>query len=64
MVFPVMLNNLISSVGFGWGQRVCGFLSLALLLLAAVLIRPTGMRRTNSLFLLDAFAKPAYSLQI
>lgn len=64
MVFPVMLKDLISSIGFGRRQRVCGFLSLALLLLAAVLSRPTGMRRTNSLFLLDAFAKPAYSLQV
>jgi MFS family permease len=64
IIFPVVLNNLIPSIGFGWAQRVCGFLSLALLLLAAVLIRPTGMRRKNSLFLLDAFAKPAYYLQV
>jgi MFS family permease len=64
IIFPIVLNNLIPSIGFGWAQRVCGFLSLALLLPAAVLLRPTSMRRKNSLFLLDAFAKPAYYLQV
>jgi MFS family permease len=64
IIFPVVLNNLIPSIGFAWAQRVCGFLSLALLLVAAVFIRPTGMRRKNSLFLLGAFAKPAYYLQV
>jgi len=64
IIFPVILNNLIPSIGFAWAQRACGFLSLALLLVAAVFIRPTGMRRKNSLFLLDAFAKPAYYLQV
>lgn len=64
IIYPVMLNNLIPSVGFGWAQRVCGFLSLGLLLLAAVLLRQTSMRRRNSLFLLEAFAKPAFFLQV
>lgn len=64
IIYPVILNNLLPSVGFGWAQRTCGFLSLFLLAIAAITIRPTGMRRKNSFILLEAFRKPAYSLQV
>jgi MFS family permease len=63
---PVIMTNLLQtpSVGFAWGQRVCGFLSLFLLGIAAVTIRPTPVRRKGSFILLEAFLKPAYSLQV
>ncbi|THZ53733.1 MFS general substrate transporter [Aureobasidium pullulans] len=64
IVYPVILNNLISSIGFGWAQRVCGFLSLFLLAIAAVSLRPSGMRRKGNFILLDAFRNPTYSLQV
>ncbi|CAD0048075.1 unnamed protein product [Aureobasidium pullulans] len=64
IVYPVILNNLIPSIGFGWAQRVCGFLSLFLLAIAAVSLRPSGMRRKGNFILLDAFRNPTYSLQV
>ena len=64
IIFPVILTNLIPKVGFGWAQRVYGFLSLLLLAVAAVTIRPTRIRRKGSFVLLDAFKKPAYSFQV
>lgn len=66
-VFPVVLTKLIRDprVGFPWAQRACGFVSLFLLLIAAVTIRPTSMRRKGgSLIVLDAFKNPAFSLQV
>ena len=66
IVFPVIMASLLpkEEVGFAWGQRICGFLTLFLLAIAAVTIRPTGMRRKGSFILLEAFSKPAYSLQV
>lgn len=67
IIYPVILTSLIQSpkVGFPWAQRICGFLSFFLLLIAAVTIRPVpSMRRKGSLILLEAFKIPAYSLQV
>lgn len=66
IVYPVIMTSLLenTTVGFPWAQRICGFVSLFLLLIAAVTIRPTSMRRKGSLFLPDAFKAPAYSLQV
>lgn len=69
-LFPVVLTRLIpdvdaGGVGFAWAQRATGFICLFLLLIAAVTIRPGPFRRTGgSLILLEAFASPAYSLQV
>lgn len=65
-IFPFILTKLIDnpSVGFPWAQRVCSFVSLFLLIIAAVTIRPTPMRRKGSFILLEAFKIPAYSLQV
>ncbi|KAH8906633.1 MFS general substrate transporter [Coniochaeta sp. PMI_546] len=65
-IYPVILTKLIQnpSVGFPWAQRVCGFLSLFLLLIAAVSIRSTSMRRKGNPIVLEAFKRPAYSLQV
>ncbi|KAH0280876.1 MFS general substrate transporter, partial [Aureobasidium melanogenum] len=62
IIYPVILNNLIPSIGFGWAQRVCGFLSLFLLGIAAVTLRPLNIRRKGSSILPEAFKKPAYSI--
>lgn len=67
IIYPVIMTRLLqnSDVGFPWAQRVCGFVSLFLLLIAVVTIRPvTSMRRTGSLFLLGAFKSPVYSFQV
>ncbi|KAG9943637.1 MFS general substrate transporter, partial [Aureobasidium melanogenum] len=64
IIYPIILNNLIPSIGFGWAQRVCGFLSLFLLSIAAVTLRPLNIRRKGSLILPEAFKKPAYSIVV
>ncbi|KAH8692312.1 major facilitator superfamily domain-containing protein [Talaromyces proteolyticus] len=65
-IFPIILTRLIQipSVGFPWAQRVCGFLSLFLLIIAAVTIRPTPFRRKGPFILLEAFKIPAYCFQV
>ncbi|PVH80562.1 MFS general substrate transporter [Cadophora sp. DSE1049] len=66
IIYPVIMTNLLpkSNIGFAWGQRICGFLSLFLLGIAAVTIRPTPMTRKGKFLLLEAFKKPVYSLEV
>lgn len=66
LIYPVIMTNLLKdkNVGFPWGQRVCGFLTLFLLCIAAVTIRPTPLRRKGPLILPEAFKIPAFSLQV
>ncbi|KAL6874607.1 MFS general substrate transporter [Trichoderma longibrachiatum] len=66
IIYPVIMSNLLqdSSVGFAWGQRVCGFLTLFLLAIAVVAIRPTSLKRSGAFVLPEAFKIPAYSLQV
>ncbi|KAK0708324.1 major facilitator superfamily domain-containing protein [Lasiosphaeris hirsuta] len=65
-IYPIIMTALIKTpnVGFAWAQRVCAFLSLFLLLIAAVTIHATPLRRKGNLFLFEAFKSPAYSLQV
>lgn len=65
-IYPIIMTNMLhaSRIGFPWGQRVCGFLSLFLLAVAAITIRPTALRRSGKFMLLGAFKKPEYSLQL
>ncbi|KAH8647780.1 major facilitator superfamily domain-containing protein [Xylariales sp. PMI_506] len=68
IIYPVIMSNLLppnSTIGFPWAQRVCAFLTLALVSVAAVTIRPaqSGGRRKGSLLLPEAFRNPTYSLQ-
>ncbi|KAM0255601.1 hypothetical protein ACHAQJ_005605 [Trichoderma viride] len=66
IIYPVIMTNLLrnKNVGFAWGQRVCGFLTLFLLGIAAVAIRPTPLRRKGAFVLPEAFKIPAFSLQV
>lgn len=66
VIYPVIMTSMLhkSDSGFAWGQRVCGFLSLFLLSIAAATIRPTGLKRASKFILLEAFKKPKYSLQV
>jgi len=40
VIFPVLLRHLYSTIGFAWGVRVVGFISLASLVIAMLLIKP------------------------
>lgn len=66
IIYPVIMTNLLqtNSVGFAWGQRICGFLTLFLLAIASIAIRPTPLKRKGALVLPDAFKIPAFSLQV
>ena len=66
VIFPVIMTKVLQSsdVGFAWGQRICAFLALFLLSIAAVAIRPTRLRRSSGFFLPEAFRNRAYSLQV
>lgn len=39
VILPIMLIHLIPEVGFGWAIRICGFLILALLIFANLVVR-------------------------
>lgn len=39
IIFPIMVTRLISEVGFPWTMRICGFVILALLVLANLTIK-------------------------
>lgn len=66
IIYPVIMTNLLpnKSVGFAWGQRTCGFLTLFLLAIAAITIRPTPLKRKGAFILPEAFKFPAFSLQV
>lgn len=64
IIYPVILNSLLPTLGFGWAQRICGFLSLILLGVATVLIRPMSMRRKGPFILLEAFNSPVFLFQV
>lgn len=45
IIWPIVLNNLYDSVGFGWGIRICGFICLAGSITSVVLVK-SRFRRT------------------
>jgi hypothetical protein len=55
IVFPIMMERLILSVGFGWAMRSAAFLILALLIVSILTIRsrspPTPHPLTRSILL-------------
>src|SRR6201996_3450054 len=66
IVLPVILDKMLnhSSLGFGWSQRIVGFIILFLAIIAAAVIIPGMPNRKGNYLLLEAFKKPAYTLQV
>ncbi|KAJ5235785.1 MFS monocarboxylate transporter [Penicillium citrinum] len=67
VIFPIALNRMLnkSTLGFGWSVRVLGFLMLALSIIACASISSNAPRRKSGPpFLLAAWKKPVYTLQI
>ena len=66
IVFPLMLQKLIPMVGFAWATRILGFIVLALLVLANLLIRSRLPRKkyeaASVLPDLAVFKDPIFSL--
>lgn len=66
IIFPIVLDALLNhtSLGFGWSQRIVGFIILFFCLVACVCIRPGVEPRRGKYLLLGAFKNPIYSLQV
>ena len=61
VTFPIIFSALEKHIGFFWAMRMMGFMSLATLSVAAVIVRPRVMpAQKRSLLELEAFREPSY----
>ncbi|KAJ7715649.1 major facilitator superfamily domain-containing protein [Mycena maculata] len=59
----VLANRLIHDVAFGWALRIMGFITLALCLVSAVLVKGRlPPRKGKQFFAFDLFRKPGYTI--
>ncbi|KIM41891.1 hypothetical protein M413DRAFT_140285 [Hebeloma cylindrosporum] len=62
VVWPIMINNLIIKVGFGWALRICGFFALVMTAGAATMVKGRLPPRTDpEFFAFPLFRQPAYT---
>ncbi|KAH6692733.1 riboflavin transporter MCH5 [Plectosphaerella plurivora] len=61
IVFPIVLSELLSKVGFGWAVRACGFIMTPVLIFSALTIKSRLPPRNSKFFLISAFKDPVYS---
>ncbi|KAE8380005.1 major facilitator superfamily domain-containing protein [Aspergillus bertholletiae] len=61
VIFPIMVARLIPIVGFGWTMRICGFLSLGLLVIANFTVQSRLQHRRKPFRPLD-FVRPLREL--
>jgi len=66
ILFPIIIDQLLNhtSLGFGWTQRIVGFVILALCLVACATIQPGVSPRKGTYLLPEAFKNWAYNFQI
>jgi len=66
VVFPIMLSNLLTrtGLGFGWSVRIVGFVMVPGLALSALAIRSRFPPRRTRFFLWHAFRDPMYDLLV
>ncbi|KAF2427386.1 putative MFS transporter [Tothia fuscella] len=66
IILPIALNQLLNhtDLGFGWSQRIIGFIILPLALTACFTIKAGVEPRKGTYFLPEAFKKPAFSFQV
>ena len=63
MIYPLLVRELLPKLGYPWTVRVLGFLNLALLLVAAAVLRPRlPPRKSGPVVDLSAFKEPPYAL--
>ncbi|KAF3914325.1 hypothetical protein AA313_de0203513 [Arthrobotrys entomopaga] len=63
IVYSVAFRSLVDKIGFGWSTRFLGFLTLALLVVSLVTLKPLQFPAgPRSLFLPGAFKEPAYTI--
>lgn len=61
VIYPIVFRRLIQVTGFGWANRIIGFITLGSLGLAAALIKPVGKRSTRQLLDFAALKELPYS---
>lgn len=64
IIYPIIFRRNLSSHGFGWANRVIGFISLATLATAAALIRPIGPKSARQLLDSSATDPPYITFMI
>ena len=63
LVYPVVVQQLLPSIGFGWTVRVLGFITLSTSILATAFLTPRlPPRASGSLVEWSAFTEPSYVL--
>ncbi|KAH8712025.1 major facilitator superfamily domain-containing protein [Phaeosphaeriaceae sp. PMI808] len=63
LVLPILFRKITSSIGYGWANRVIGFMILTFLLISLVLLKPrTSPSTERKLLDLKAITEPAYLL--
>ncbi|GKT63083.1 monocarboxylate permease-like protein [Colletotrichum tofieldiae] len=60
VVFPIVLSELLDTVGFGWSVRVCGFIMMPILLFSSLTVRARLPPRKSRFFIWTAFQEPLY----
>ncbi|KZF24487.1 putative monocarboxylate transporter [Xylona heveae TC161] len=62
VIFPAALNRLFnnSTVGFGWAQRIVGFIMLPLLIFTCLTVKEFSPHRQGAIFLPKAFKSGPY----
>ncbi|GJC99151.1 Riboflavin transporter MCH5 [Colletotrichum higginsianum IMI 349063] len=60
VVFPIVLSELLETVGFGWSVRVCGFIMMPVLLFSSMTVRARLPPRKSRFFVWTAFRDPLY----
>ncbi|KAF2767097.1 MFS general substrate transporter [Teratosphaeria nubilosa] len=53
IVYPIIFHYLVPRVGFGWTTRIIGFISLALLVIPCLFLRPIMSSRTTVRKIID-----------
>ncbi|KAI1258676.1 MFS general substrate transporter [Xylariaceae sp. FL1019] len=62
IIYPLLVRQLLSKIGFAWTTRVIGFLNLGLLAIVLAFMRPRlPPRKSGPLLDISAFKDPAYS---
>lgn len=62
MIYPVMVRQLLPSVGFGWTIRAIGFVQLATLAIAGLFLKSRlPPRKSGALVDWSAFSEPDYT---
>ena len=63
VILPITFRKLLPAIGFGWATRVLGFISLALLVVAILVLRTrVTPQQSRSLLRLSAFKSSPYTL--